>query len=73
MILGPFLFNIFLTDLSFIKTILDIGSYADVNTLYVSAENIVEVLDSLEQAANTLFKSFKSNLFKGNTDNFHLQ
>lgn len=73
MILGPFLFNIFLTDLSFIKTILDIGSYADVNTLYVSAENIVEVLDSLEQAANTLFKSFKNNLFKGNTDNFHLQ
>lgn len=73
MILGSFLFNIFLTDLFFIKTILDIGSYADVNTLYVSAENIVEVLDSLEQASNTLFKSLKNNIFKGNNNNFHLQ
>lgn len=73
MILGSFLFNIFLIDLFFIKTILDIGSYADVNTLYVSAENIVEVLDSLEQASNTLFKSFKNNIFKGNNNNFHLQ
>lgn len=73
MILGSFLFNIFLIDLFFIKTILDIGSYADVNTLYVSAENIVQVLDSLEQASNTLFKSFKNNIFKGNNNNFHLQ
>lgn len=73
MILGSFLFNIFLIDLFFIKTILDIGSYADVNTLYVSVENIVEVLDSLEQASNTLFKSFKNNIFKGNNNNFHLQ
>lgn len=73
MILGSFLFNIFLIDLFFIKTILDIGSYADVNKLYVSSENIVEVLDSLEQAANTLFKSFKNNIFKGNNNNFHLQ
>lgn len=73
MILGSFLFNIFLIDLFFIKTILDIGSYADVNTLYVNAENIVEVLDSLEQASNTLFKSFKNNIFKGNNNNFHLQ
>ena len=73
MILGSFLFNIFLIDLFFIKTILDIGSYADVNKLYVSSENIVEVLDSSEQAANTLFKSFKNNIFKGNNNNFHLQ
>ena len=73
MILGSFLFNIFLIDLFFIKTILDIGSYADVNTLYVNAENIVEVLDSLEQASNTLFKSFKNNIYEGNNNNFHLQ
>ena len=43
-ILGPLLFNIFLTDLFFIIEDTDIASYVDDNTPYVIADNIDGVI-----------------------------
>ena len=42
-ILGPLLFNIFLCDFFLIIKETNFTSYADDNTLYVTAENLVEV------------------------------
>ena len=71
-ILGPLLFNIFLIDLFFIVKNTDIASYADDNTPYISANNINEVIISLEKATNTSFKWFSDNVMKSNAEKFHL-
>ena len=71
-ILGPLLFNIFLTDLFFIVENTDIASYADDNMPYISANNINEVILSLEKATDTLFKWFIDNVMKSNAEKFHL-
>ena len=55
-ILGPLLFNIFLTDLFFIIKDTDIASYADDNTSYVIADNIDGDIKPLEEASEILFK-----------------
>ena len=68
-ILGPLLFNIFLIDLFFIVENIDIASYADDNTPYISAN---EVILSLERATDTLFKWFSDNVMKSNADKCHL-
>ena len=60
-----------LADLLFITEDVDIADYADDSTPYVSAENVDEVEDSLEQAVNT-FKWFKDNLINGNADKRYL-
>ena len=71
-ILGPLLFNIFLIDLFFIIEDTNIASYIDDNTPYVSAGNIDRVIESLEEASETLFNWFSDNLMKINTDKCHL-
>ena len=71
-ILGPLLFNIFLADLFLALKDVDITNFADDNTPYTSANNIDELIDSLEKASSNLFKWFKDNLFKGNPDKCHL-
>ena len=65
-ILGPLLFNIFLTDLRFILKGVDIASYVDDNTSYVIADNINGVIASLEKVSKTLFECFENNLLKSN-------
>ena len=55
-ILGPLLFNIFLADLFFILTDVDIESYEDDNTPYVFADDIHGVITSLEKASKALFE-----------------
>ena len=71
-ILGPLLFNIFLTDLFFIAENTDIASYANDNTPYISASNINEFILSLERGTDTLFKWFSDNVMKSNADKCHL-
>ena len=71
-ILGPLLFNIFLIDLFFIVENIDIASYADDNTPYIGANNITEVIISLEKATDTIFKWFSDNLMKSVADKCHL-
>ena len=71
-ILGPILFNIFLSDLFLIVDDVDIANYADDNTIYKEHENIDELITSLQNAAAKLFKWFSDNQMKGNTDKCHL-
>ena len=54
-ILGPLLFNIFLCDLFLIMKNIDIASYADDNTPYITGNSIDEVIQNLENVAQTLF------------------
>ena len=55
-ILGPLLFNIFLCDLFLIMENIDIVSCADDNTPYTTGNSIGEVIQKLENAAQTLFQ-----------------
>ena len=48
-ILGPLLFNIFLCDLFLIMKETSFASYAHDKTSYVTAENLTEVIKSLER------------------------
>ena len=68
-IVGPLLFNIFLSDLFLIMQ--NIASYADDNTPYTTGNSIEEVIQKLENAAKTLFQWFSDNQMKGNPDKCH--
>ena len=71
-ILGPILFNIFLSDLFLIVQNVDFASYADDNTIYNSSENIDDVILSLQESSEQLFKWFSDNQMKSNSDKCHL-
>ena len=53
-ILGPLLFNIFPADLFFIVNSRDIANYADDNTPYAIANDIDNLIASLEEASKPL-------------------
>ena len=67
-LLGPFLFNIFLTDV-FLFCPTEIASYADDNTTGVCLE---KTLQKVEKASNTLFRWFSNNCMVANADKRHL-
>ena len=69
--LGPLLFNMFLCDLFFIMENIFIASYADDNTPYTTRNSIEEVIQKLENAAQTLFQCFRDNQMKANPDKCH--
>ena len=71
-ILGPILFNIFLSDLFLVINDTDFSSYADDNTIYDSGNSIDEVISSLQVSAEKLFQWFSNNQMKGNTEKCHL-
>ena len=54
-ILRPLLFNIFLAGLFFIISNINIVSYGDNNTSYINADNIDDVIKSMEEASTALF------------------
>ena len=58
----------------FFVTVSDIHitSYADDNTPYMIADNVDDLITSLEQASNRLFEWFENNLLRSNTDKRHL-
>ena len=70
-ILGPLLFNILLCDLFLIIETIDIASYADDNTSYNTGNSIEEVIQKLENAAQTLFQCFSDTQLKANPDKCH--
>ena len=63
---GPLLFNIFLPDLFFIHSDIDIVNFADANTQYLSAKN-GEVV-GFWLAPISLFGWFEKSYLKGNAD-----
>ena len=71
-ILGPLLFNIYISDIFYDIDLCDITSYADDNTPYTSDFNLEEVIQKLELTNNNLFKWFKNNQMKANADKCHL-
>ena len=71
-ILRPLLFNIFLAGLFFIISNINIASYADDSTSYIAADNIDDLIKSLEEAPTALFQWFDSSFLKNNLGKFHL-
>ena len=71
-ILGPLLFHIFLADLLFILSEIDIANYEDDNTPYTSSNDVSGLIKSLEEASKKLFKWFDDNLMKRIPDKCHL-
>ena len=70
--LRPLLFNIFLADLFFIIRNIDIANYTDDNTPYIAADNIDDLIKSLEEAPTALFQCFDNNLLQNNPGECHL-
>ena len=65
-ILGPLLFNIFITDLFYVIEKSDICNFADDNTLYSCGANLKTVLVNLKHDASKLLYWFKINSMKAN-------
>ena len=72
-VLGPLLSNIFVCDLfDFMDDNVNIGSYADDTSPYISGRNIKEIIETLENTSITMFSWFKFNSMKANPDKCHL-
>ena len=67
-VLGPLLFNLFLSDLFFFAQEADIMSYVDDNTPYVCSENIDVTLEKLEEVGKTLSEWLSNNFLKANAE-----
>ena len=65
-ILGPLIFNIYICDLFYLETNLDIVNYADDTTPYTIGKNINEVIKTLEECTPTLFSWINQNFLKIN-------
>ena len=70
-ILGPLLFNIYISDM-FMFVDIDVANYADDSTPYYGAETNDEVVEKLQSTADTLFDWFSFNGMKANPDKCHL-
>ena len=55
-ILKQLLFNVFLADLFFIHSNIDIANFADDNTPYFSPKIVEDVIESLQRASVSLFR-----------------
>ena len=72
-ILGPLLFNIFVCDLfDFLDDNIDVASYADDNTPYVTAKKTENIIGILEKTSLDMFSWFSNNGMKANPDKCHL-
>ena len=71
-ILGPILFNIFLSDLFLVISDIDFSSYADDNIIHDSGNSNNEIISSLKESAEKLLQWFSHNQMKGNTDKCRL-
>ena len=67
-ILGPILFNIFISDHFLVVKDVNFSSYADDNTIYQSGKTVGDVINSLQVSAEKFFKWFSDNQMEGNTD-----
>ena len=71
-ILGPLLFNIYLSDLFLFTEGSNIANYADDNSPYACKHEIEEVIAQLEKDSRTLLEWVGNNALKANPDKFHL-
>ena len=71
-VLGPLLFNIYISDIFFDIIGYDIASYADDNTPYNFDSNLDNIISNLEKSTNSLLNCFRENHKKANADKCHL-
>ena len=71
-ILGPLLFNIYISDMFYDIDLCDIASYPEDNTPYTSDFNLEEVIQKLELTTNNFFEWLKNNHMKANADKCRL-
>ena len=71
-ILGPMIFNIYLSDLFLFASKSNIANYADDNSPYACKKDINSVIAQLEEDSNLLLKWCSNNALKANPDKFHL-
>ena len=70
-ILGPVLFNIYISDLFLLLDDDNVASYADDTTPYAMKENTLKVFMEIEDNAGCVFNWFSANYFKANTKKSH--
>ena len=71
-ILGPLLFNIYISDLFLFLDDDNVASYADYTAPYSMKENSLQVLNEIKNKARCFFNCFSSNYFKANPKKYHL-
>ena len=71
-ILGPLLFNIYLSDLFLFTEDSDIANYADDNSPYACKMDVKSVISKIEEDSKTLLNWVKNNGMKANPNKFHL-
>ena len=71
-ILGPLLFNIYLSDLFLFTYDSNIANYADDNSPYACNKDIESVISRIEEDSKILLKWVANNALKANPDKFHL-
>ena len=71
-IVGPLLFNMYLNDLFYFTEEMGMTNYADDNTPYATADDVVSLLNILEQNVEVLITWVKNNYFKLNADKWKL-
>ena len=73
-ILGPLIFNVFLSDLLLFKLNMDLVSYADENTLFaISGSSGLEVINEIKSVVESFDLWFRNNCMKVNPDKFPLR
>ena len=71
-ILGPLLFNIYMNDIFWFTTDVNIANYADDSTPYTTSNDIETLLDILQKNTEILMQWFNENYMKSNNDKCHL-
>ena len=71
-ILGPLLFNIYLSDLFLFTKDSNIANYADDNSPYACKSDVDSVITQLEEDSRTLLEWVSNNGLRANPDKFHL-
>ena len=56
--------QVFLVHIFFIMKETDIANYVDDNTPYISADNIAQLINSVDEASETLLNCFSDKCFK---------
>ena len=71
-ILGPLLFNIYISDLVLENSDIDIANYADDNTPYACSSDLDSILFKPQKNTERIFRCFYSNNLISNAEKSHL-
>ena len=69
-ILGPLLFNVFITDIFMFIEKTEVCNFANDNTIYECGEDLSHILENLKHELKTLLKWFRINSLLANSGKF---